>query len=478
MVQKLFTSITLLMVCLCAGSSADVFAQTILVPPYIQPGNASSLSKEQKVIIWETDSVPGKFTITWNLDGDDKIRKTKIFHRRLTLKGKTTLLYRAILSGLKFDTIYHYEVKNDEAVITHASFSTRSKKPQTRFAVLGDFGAGNPRQAAIAYQIFLKKPQFVLTTGDNVYPDGRASEYRTNLFPYYRANENDPLKGAALMHTIPFYMVLGNHDIHGANLDKHPDGLAYYYYSDLPLNAPITTRTSTAEGASSLVNRFKSDTRPRFPGISNFSFDYGNVHITCLDANYYVDPLDPLLVEWLKRDIGKSKADWKFVAFHQPGFNSSEAHYDVQIMRLLSPLFESLKVDLVLTGHVHNYQRSLPLRFAPQKNEAGDQYIVSPEGRVNGVFTLDQSFNGDTDTTPEGIIYIVTGAGGGGLYDMKFSQKPETWRHEPRENWVPFTQKLISHTHSFTLIETKGKTLQLRQIDFYGNVIDSINVTK
>jgi hypothetical protein len=145
---------------------------------------------------------------------------------------------------------------------------------------------------------------------------------------------------------------------------------------------------------------------------------------------------------------------------------------------LLSPLFEKLKVNLVLAGHVHNYQRSAPLLFAPQKNEAGDQYLVSPEGKVNGTFTIDEEFDGNTNTIPKGIIYIVTGAGGAPLYDSNLSLKPELWKHEPEENWQPFTQKLISDRHSFTLIETKGKELILQQIDLTGKIIDQIKVTQ
>ncbi|HEY3405539.1 MAG TPA: metallophosphoesterase [Ohtaekwangia sp.] len=460
-------------------SVLSISAQHILVPPYLQPGNASTFAKEQKVVIWETDSVPATFTVTFHLKGDAaKIQHAKIQHIPLQLQGKTTRLYRATLPDLRFDTVYTYEVKYRDSVVTRASFSTRTKKQHTRFAVLGDFGAGTTQQGYIAHQLFLQKPQFVLSTGDNVYQDGLASEYRKNLFPFYNADKNDPTKGAMLMNTIPFYMVLGNHDVRSDNLDKYPDGLAYFYYNDLPLNAPLSAFACKVSGSTERVKAFKKNTKPRFPRISNFSFDYGNIHFICLDANDYVNPLEPMMVDWIKRDIKASKAQWKIVTFHQPGFNSSASHYDAQIQRLLSPLFESLEVDLVLTGHVHNYQRSLPLKFIPERNETGDQYAISPEGRVNGVFTLDTTFDGITDTTPEGIIYIVTGAGGNALYDMKISEKPEKWQHEPKENWVPFTKKLISHIHSFTFIETNGKTLDLQQIDLYGNVIDRIRVTK
>lgn len=449
--------------------------------PYLQPGNASSFSKEQKVLIWQTDSVPGNFTVTYTLHGPaNKIATTKTKSVQLNLKGKTTYLYRAVLSRLQFDTLYHYEVRLNNSLVARDSFRTRTTKPSTRFVVLGDFGAGTSQQAAIAYRIAEQKPQFVVTTGDNAYQNGLEEEYRVNVFPYYlpHAHAHAPPTGSALMNTIPFYMVLGNHDVRIDSLDKEPGAFAYFYYNDLPLNGPDVERPPVIKGSPRLVKAFKKNTAPRFPRMSNFSFDYGNVHITCLDANEYINPLDPLLLEWLQRDIGNSKADWKIVVFHHPGFNSSLAHYDFQLMRLLTPVFETLDVNLVLNGHVHNYQRSTPLTFLPEKNEAGDRYVISPEGRINGTFVLDTLFDGITQTKPRGILYIVTGAGGGGLYDPQLNQKPELWKHDVPENWVPFTKKFISDRHSFTLIETRRKVLTLKQIDLTGKVIDEIKITR
>jgi len=454
-------------------------AQQIIVPPYLQPGNASTLTKEQKVLIWQTDSIPGKYKVEFALGSfGQKVSVAKTTFVKLNLNNKTTFLYRASLTGLKFDSEYSYRVSLNEQTITEGSFSTRSKKQQTKFAVFGDCGAGTPQQAEIAYQVFQQKPQFVLVTGDNVYRSGLESEYRKNFFPYYSSKEASPLTGAPLMQSVPFYMLLGNHDVFGSDFDKTPDGLAYFYYNDLPLNGPSTELTVTVEGSEGKVKAFKSNSGSRFPKMSNFSFDQGNVHIVCLDANPYTNPLDPTLVQWLSEDLRNSKADWKIVSYHHPGFNSSKAHYDYQQMRLLSPVLEQLGVDLVLTGHVHNYQRTLPLTFDPQKNSTGTQYLISNEGRVDGKFMLDEKFDGITNTKPKGIIYIVTGAGGAPLYDPTLSGKPELWKHDPQQNWVPFTAKIISDKHSFTMIETIGKRLVLKQYDAKGIILDEITVTK
>ena len=179
----------------------------------------------------------------------------------------------------------------------------------------------------------------------------------------------------------------------------------------------------------------------------------------------------------MENDLKNSRATWKIVAFHHPRFNSSRAHYDAQWMRVLSPVFERSGVDMVLNGHVHNYQRSYPLKFEPKRNAAGNA-VIDTTGRVDGKFTLDREFDGKKKTRPNGVLYIVTGAGGAGLYDTAFSNKPEMWKHEPAENWVPFTVKLISNVHSFSVIETRQRRLTLRQIDVKGNLLDKIDITK
>jgi acid phosphatase type 7 len=471
--MKCFTLILLFFISILAAT-----AQQILIPPYLQPGDAGSLTKEQKVIIWQTDSVPGSFEAEYVLLPSGKISKASVTRTEVKIANKTSLLYRATLRGLKLDCDYTYRVKLAGKVIGEATFTSRTKKPQTRFVVFGDCGGGTPQQAEIAYQVALQKPQFILVTGDNVYRSGLESEYKLNFFPFYLSREASPQAGAPLMKSVPFYMLLGNHDIYGADLDKTPDGLAYFYFSDLPLNGPNSKFTIKPTGTTDRVTAFQNATKPRYPKMSNFSFDYGNVHIACIDANSYTNPLDPVLVEWLANDMRNSRADWKMVAYHHPGFNSSQAHYNYQQMRLLSPVLEQLNVDMVLTGHVHNYQRTVPLTFEPRKNESGTQYLITEEGRVDGTFTLDEKFDGITQTKPKGIIYIVSGAGGAPLYDPNLSGKPELWTHNPQENWVPFTVKIVSDVHSFTVIETNGKKLQLKQMKANGEVIDEITVTK
>jgi 3',5'-cyclic AMP phosphodiesterase CpdA len=198
--------------------------------------------------------------------------------------------------------------------------------------------------------------------------------------------------------------------------------------------------------------------------MASFSFDYGRVHWTVLDSNVYTDWTSPALKAWLEADLRAAQgADWRIVALHHPLFQSSRSHFDDQWMRPISPILEQYGVDLVLAGHVHNYQRTAPLRFAPTR--------VGRRGRpVEGTFTVDEAFDGKTVTHAKGIIHIVTGAGGAERYDP--------WQTDARASWQPWTRAFISDQHSFTVLDVNGKTLKLRQLDAGGRELDAITMTK
>jgi hypothetical protein len=182
-----------------------------------------------------------------------------------------------------------------------------------------------------------------------------------------------------------------------------------------------------------------------YPGTVNYSFNYGNAHWLIVDSNPYVDWTNKDLNDWISKDLDQAKdATWRFVVFHHPGFTSSREHFEQQQMRLLSPLFEKGKVDVVFSGHVHNYQRSYPMTFIPDKKGTllvGGKDNNTIRGRVvNGKWTLDKTFDGKNHTKPTGVIYIVTGAGGQELYNPEQNNDPDSWQK--------FTDKFISSTHS------------------------------
>jgi hypothetical protein len=131
-------------------------------------------------------------------------------------------------------------------------------------------------------------------------------------------------------------------------------------------------------------------------------------------------------------------------------------------MRLVSPLLDSGKVDIVFAGHVHNYQRSFPMRLNPDQ--------MNKRKLTTDSWILDKLFDGNTNTRPNGIIYIVTGAGGQVLYNPEQQNDPSSWQK--------FTDKFISLIHTFSLVEIDGKKLKFSQIGTDGAVLDFFEIHK
>jgi 3',5'-cyclic AMP phosphodiesterase CpdA len=342
-----------------------------------------------------------------------------------------------------------------------------------RFAVFGDCGVNSAEQKGIAYQAYQAKPDFVMITGDIVYDRGRVSEYREKFWPIYNADQASPSLGAPLLRSTLFLAAPGNHDIGPHDFGKYPDGLAFFLYWALPLNGPPGSEGSpqVATPYWSEVTRkaFVDSAGANYPRMSNYSFDYGNSHWTVLDTNPYVDWNDRGLRSWLEADLAAAQgATWRFVAFHQPAFQSAKKHSDEENARLLTEIFETGGVDVVFSGHVHNYQRSFPLHFVPDKKARSKP--VRKKILVGGQWTLDRMYDGQTKTRPDGVIYLVTGAGGANLYNPEQQDDPGSWN--------AFTYKFISKVHSLTIADVSGPTLTVRQLSLQGEELDHFRITK
>jgi Calcineurin-like phosphoesterase len=282
---------------------------------------------------------------------------------------------------------------------------------------------------------------------------------------------------------VPFYTVIANHDVIGkapdggpaADFDRNPDALGYYSNMCLPANGPTPPQPTPLVGKAALLDHFQKNC-PRFPNQANYSFDAGDCHFLCLDSNVYVNPADKGWHDFIASDLGSTDAKWKFVVYHHPAFNVGMSHYKQQHMRLYSPLFEQFGVDFVLSGHEHNYQRTMPLKFKPtgagQGDKAGDGTRFVP-----GAFTVDRAFDGKTKTKPNGVIYITTGAGGKTLYGPDIHARPDKWIH-PEDNNVAYCAGVVSDRHSFTTFDVTASEVVMRQIDQWGQELDSIRVTK
>ena len=450
---------------------------TFLVKPYLQLGDAAPGSAiKDLVLLWHADDAEAVWSVEYQPGAEASWRMaTPPTSRRIAVLGVAPhQVSRAVLKGLIPGREFSYRVlKGGEVIFTAEARAPKGLGQSFRFVSFGDCGAGTAPQKAIAFQTYLAQPDFLMITGDIVYSRGRISEYREKFWPAYNADQASPLVGAPLLRSTLFVAAPGNHDIANRDLEKYPDGLAYFLYWEQPRNGP-----PGGEGGplvppliGPVANReaFIAASGGKYPRMANFSFDYGNTHWTVLDSNPYVDWTNPELQAWVERDLSSTRADtWRFVAFHHPGFNSSKAHFDDQQMRVLAEVFEAGRVDVVFSGHVHNYQRSFPLRFTPEKGKDGKP--VRDQNKVPGRWTLDKVFDGQTNTRPQGVIYLVTGAGGNQLYNPEQQRDPGSWQS--------FTHKFISQVHTLTVADVKGTTLTVRQISADGHELDRFIITK
>jgi 3',5'-cyclic AMP phosphodiesterase CpdA len=445
-----------------------------VVAPYVQLGDAPTPAAPERLdVLWQGQDVDEPWMVefqpsptgVWADAGRPAPRRFS------SPETGASRLYRVTISGLAPGELFRYRLRRRTQVEFASEARARKPKGQPhRFVAFGDGAANTYEQRAVAYQIAKAQPDFVLITGDLAYYKGLLSNYLEKFFPIYNSDVASPSTGAPLMRSVPFLVAPGNHDILEGNLDAYGDAFAYFYVWSLPLNGPLTQpgarNAPSLRGDEARRRAFLDLVGPAYPRAANYAFDYGDVHWTVLDANPYVDWTDPKLRDWLARDLEAAKdAPWRFVTFHQPPFHSTKAHTDEQWMRLVADLFEKHHVDLVFSGHIHNYQRTSPLHFV-----ADSPADARPaDGRVNGQWTLDTTFDGQTQTHPNGIIYIVTGAGGARLYG--------SWDGDASYR-QPFTAKLVANTHSFTVVDVEQRKVTVRQVSGDGKELDKFVATK
>jgi len=441
------------------------FTLNIEVYPYLQPGNASKLDHEKKVILWQTNNEDASFEVIYSKHGEKS--KTALITHKILPYSSQPRLYRAELPDLSFDSIYNYHVLFHGKPIRKGSFHTRTKGDHFKFVIFGCGGEGTPAQLEVAEQIARQNPSFIVHLGDFTYPLGLASEYLTKGFPYYNKSDDQQTKGTFLMSQYPFYFTFGNHDMgDGQGLSKHLDNLASFYYFEPPCNGPKIEKQ--IPGESETVKKFLSTVGDRFYSMTVYSFDVGHVHFLMLDGNTWVNPGDPELQKWIKNDLTTSKATWKLAFIHQPPFASlinslpeiigdRSVAEDRQRARKYVPLFQENGIDMVISAHIHDFERSKKIIY---------------DAKANNVHTPEKG----------GIPYIISGAGGAHLHLDMISQF--TRGILPQAGLIalfkstPYLEKGVFNDFSFSAIEVHGKQLEFSQISREGKKIDSLILKK
>lgn len=358
---------------------------------------------------------------------------------------------------------------DDELVFTGQGKFPQHSGERQRTVVFGDFADGARGAYEVAKAALSLAPDLVVMPGDIVYKSGLFSEYRKHLDPVLNGSSPD---GVALCSSTVVVAAAGNHDV---RIPDHEDELQHSSKSDLfayfrTWRHPESGPKLHAKDVEEMVSKRKEGRKlleqfgPAFIKRSNFSFFQGDVQWVVLDANKYMDWRNADLQSWLRKTLraGRRKT-WQLVCFHQPGFNSDAKYRGDWRMRVLNPIFEEYGVDVVFHGHCHFYERHRPLKFHPNPDESGKKR------NPRGVTTVDLGFDGKENRKPDGVIHIVTGAGGTLL-------SPEL---RPSVHGLSDTTAfLCEDRNSLSVLEFGQRTLTIRQVDTKLEEIDRIVIEK
>jgi 3',5'-cyclic AMP phosphodiesterase CpdA len=72
-------------------------------------------------------------------------------------------------------------------------------------------------------------------------------------------------------------------------------------------------------------------------------------------------PHDPEQLAWLEHTLATSDATWRIIAMHHPPYSAGYQGSSRDCREVFTPVFERHGVQLVLSGHDHDYQRSDPV---------------------------------------------------------------------------------------------------------------------
>lgn len=206
--------------------------------------------------------------------------------------------------------------------------------------VIGDWGRqGQEGQrevaAALGRAARQLDPEFIISTGDNFYPNGVASvddpNWQQSFEQVYTAH---PL-------WIDWYVVLGNHDYRG-----NPQAEIDYSSRSRRWRMPSRYYTvSKPVGDSARADFFFLDTSP-------FIEDYRKE-----PGKYAVGDQDPAVqLAWLERSLAASTAQWKVVVGHHHIYSGGKRSTLPELERALVPLMARYGVQAYVNGHEHDLQ--------------------------------------------------------------------------------------------------------------------------
>lgn len=368
--------------------AAPAGAAKIIRGPYLQMSTPDSI-----IVRWRTDeAAPSR--VDFGKAVDDLSRSVE--------SNEPTTEHIMHLEGLSAGTQYFYSAGDEDAMVAGDgepfSFVTPPESGSsipTRIWVLGDPGTWTKpsRDVRDAYYALTgdRATDLVLMLGDNAYQVGNDQQFQLGLF------EN---KYEALLARTVFWPTFGNHDSYGS--DSATQSGPYYDIFSLPTQGESGGVASGTE--------------------AYYSFDHANAHYICIDsASGNFEP-GSAQSDWLRRDLEAAReTDWIIAFCHHPPYtkgshdsDNPQDSNDLQgrIRREVLPLLEAAGVDLFLTGHSHNYERSYPIMGHFGTSDTLEPSMIADTGDGNPDGDGAYLTSTPRDGTPRPLVHVMLGSSG------------------------------------------------------------------
>ncbi|MBI4579890.1 MAG: metallophosphoesterase [Planctomycetes bacterium] len=252
----------------------------------------------------------------------------------------------ATFAGMEPGRTYEYEIRCGGQPLARHAVRTAPPGPRAlRFVAFGDSGTGGWSQYRLARVMEQYRPDFLLHTGDLIYPRGRIEGFPNKFFrPYGR-----------MLAEIPMYACLGNHEYKLKGVDPVAEAFVF------PPNGPAGQ-----------------------PPERNYWFDYADARFVAIDSNndewFFRDVAAP----WLDEVLRAAGDRWKIVFFHEPVYTQGRYPPAVKLLRTIVPVMERHGVELVLCGHNHMFERTHPIRDGRIAEPGeGTVYVTTGAGGAN-----------------------------------------------------------------------------------------------
>ena len=361
------------------ASSSDIYFDFIsLKAAQPKPFKAISLGvwndETQSAVTWYSSiGEDGKVRIgeKADMDGDSFPEQASEFAAERTEANDAGFYsFQAVMTGLKPDTAYVYQVGAGETWSDIYEFTTRDYENGFNFLLAGDpqIGAGSTDTDTEGWQNTLKMAMkafpatsFLISAGDQVNTASNEAQYAGYLSPKE-------------LLSLPTAVNVGNHDAGSS---------AYSQHFQVPNVSSL--------GMTEKTGKFGGD----------YWYTYNNVLFMSLNSNNMSTAEHREFMKKVLEENG-ADADWTVVTFHHSIYSTASHESDNDIIQRraeLAPVFTELGIDVVLMGHDHVYTRSYMMN--------GTDPVVPADG------TVPESV---TDPAEGEVLYVTANSASGSKY--------------------------------------------------------------